>query len=194
VAGLVEKFSAEAYFRALCKGESPSALASLLDSLESPLGRDIFKMAYAIDALEPLAFIRPGPNDLEEIYQKSVTAPPATLAPNSNGKEVVGTDVLLGRFCAPEGKILVLRECEVSPSDLTATQSGLVVYKRIAALTFSEGFCFSGEAADGDEAGTFQSIQNLILPANGGIDVYGRNLNLFSPATFTIRARYWATC
>ena len=192
MASVLEKFSAEAYFRALCGGGSPKSLETLFGSLDSPIGRDIFAMAYAIGALEPLAFIRPGPNDLEEIYRKSATAGPATLAPN--GVDVLGTDVLLGRFCAPEGKILVLRELEVSPSDLTATQSGIVVYKRIAALGFSEGFCFSGEAADGEEAGTFQSVQNLILPAMGGIDVYGRNLNLFSPATFTLRARYWATC
>lgn len=189
---LIEQFSAEAYFRTLCQGGVPEALQKLLASLETSLGRDIFAMAYAIGALEPLAFIRPGPHDLEEIYRKTVTAPPATLAPN--GIDVVGSDVLLGRFCAPEGKILVLRELEVFPSDLTATQSGTVVYKRIAALTFSEGFCFSGEAGAGEEEGTFQSIQNLILPGSGGIDVYGRNLNRYSSATFTIRARYWATC
>lgn len=192
MASLIEKFSAEAYFRDLCQGKDPAVLAKLLASLETPEGRDIFAMAYAIGALEPLAFIRPGPHDLEEIYRKTATAGPATLAPD--GVTVTPTDVMLGRFCAPEGKILVLKELEVSPSDLTATQSGLVVYKRIAALSFSEGFCFSGEAGDGDEGGTFQSVQNLILPAMGGIDVYGRNLNLFSPATFTIRARYWATC
>lgn len=192
MAQVIEKFSAETYFRALCEGGSPKALATLLESLETGLGRDIFAMAYAIDALEPLAFIRPGPNDMEEIYRKTLTAPPATFA--ADGVTVIGSDVLLGRFCAPEGKILVLREAEVFPSDLTATQSGLVVYKRIAALTFSEGYCFAGEAGAGDEAGTFQSIQNLILPGKGGVDIYARNLNPYSPATFTLRARYWATC
>lgn len=191
MATIVERFSAEAYFRALCEGGSPKAIQKLLEALESPVGRDIMAMAYAIGALDPLVFTRPGPHDLEEVYQKTMTAPPATIDADGNVK---GADVMLGRFCAPEGKILVLKELEVSPSDQTATESGVVVYKRIAALTFSEGFCFSGEAGDGDEGGTFQSVQNLILPGSGGIDVYGRNLNLYSPATFTIRARYWATC
>lgn len=187
----IMRLSAEEIFRSLCQGKTPQGYARLLNSLETPLGRDIFALAYAIGALDPLVFIRPGPHDLEEIYQKTITIQPATQGPDGS---IVGTDGLLARFCAPEGKILVLREAEVSPADLTATQSGLVVYKKISALTFSEGFCFSGEAGDGDEAGTFQSIQNLILPSKAGIDIYGRNLSLVSPATIKIRARYWTTC
>jgi hypothetical protein len=185
------KFSAEEYFRSICGGNIPPGLIKLFQSLESQAGQEIFCMANAIGGLEPLSFTRPGAGELVQVYDKMITVPAATI--DTNGK-IVPRDGKLIQICAPEGKVLVIRTLRARAEDLTAAQSGNIAMKRLAVVGFSEGFCPAGEPADGDDLGTFQNIEHVLLPSKAGFDVYGRNNSPFGPATFSIHGEMWETC
>ena len=186
------KFSAEEFFRELCGGKIPTDLFGLQKFLRTDVGLDFFSLLNAIGAMEPLSYTRPGAAEPKQIYDKTVTVPPATLA--ADGITVVPSDGCLIKLCAPEGKVLVVDKLRLEPVDLTAVQFGTVVYKRLAVVGFSEGFCKAGEPGDGDDEGTFQNVEHLILPGKSGFDLYGRNSNPYSPASFWVHAEMWESC
>ncbi len=185
------KFSAEEFFRELCGGKIPSDLEGLKNFLRTNEGLDFFSLLNAIGAMEPLSYTRPGATEPKQIYDKTITVPPATI--DSNGK-VTPSDGALIKICAPEGKVLVVDKLRLLPVDLTAVEWGTVVYKRLAVMGFSEGFCKAGEPGDGDDEGTFQNVEHLILPGKSGFDLYGRNSNPYSPASFWVHAEMWESC
>lgn len=186
-----EKLSAEAFFRAICNGAASGGLDRILKSLETSLGSDLFCIAHAIGALEPLSFTRPGAGEIVQVFDKTIIIPAATLDAAGN---VVPRDGKLIRMCAPDGKALVVKTLRALPVDLTAVLFGNIVMKRLAVMGFSEGFCPAGEPADGDDLGTFQNIEHVILPSKAGFDVYARNNSPYGPATFSIHAEMWETC
>jgi hypothetical protein len=185
------KFSAEEFFRELCNGKIPSDLFQLERFLKTNEGGDFFSLLNAIGAMEPLSYTRPGATEPKQIYDKTITVPPASI--DSTGK-VLPSDGCLIKICAPEGKVLVVDKLRLLPADLTAVEWGTVVYKRLAVVGFSEGMCKAGEPGDGDDEGTFQNVEHLILPGKSGFDLYGRNSNPYSPASFTVHAEMWESC
>lgn len=187
-----EKFSAERFFRESCQGSVPEALKKLWLDMGTEQGRDLFCVLNGIGALEPLSFTRPGAGEIVQVYDKSFTAPAATFGPD--GVTIRPSDVKLISLCAPEGKVLVVKILRATPGDLTASQHGEVVMKRMAVVGFSEGFCPAGEPGDGDEDGTFQNIEHIILPSKAGFDVYGRNNWPYGPATFKLHGEMWESC
>ncbi len=193
-----EKFSAERFFRDQCEGGVPTALSRLFTFLQTPQGQDIFCIANGIGALEPLSYTRPGAGEIKQVYDKMITVPPATLgAPNQNGFNPDGikpSDGLLIHICAPENKILVVDKLRGKGEDLTALTSGVLLMKRLAVVGFSEGLCKAGEPGAGDELGTFENIEHLLLPGRSGFDLYAQNWNPYSPATFSVHAEMWETC
>lgn len=191
------KFSAEQFFRDSCNGAVPEQLLTLFKFLQTPMGRDLFCIANAIGALEPLSFTRPGAGELVQVYDKMVTVPPATFGPptpESPDGPIVPSEKKLISICAPEGKALVIKTLRGKGEDLTALQSGTLIFKRLAVVGFSEGFCPAGEPGEGDGIGTFQNIEHIILPAKAGFDVYAQNWNPYSPATFSLHGEMWETC
>lgn len=185
-----EKFSAEQFFRTLCVGEVPSDLQRLYSEL-SANGKDLFCIANAVGALEPLSYTRPGAGEIVQVYDKAKTAPAATI--DANGK-ITPADVKLISLCAPEGKVLVIKILRATAADLTASNDGEIVMKRLAVIGFSEGLCKAGEPGDGDGFGTFQNIEHVILTPKAGFDLYGRNHNPYSPATFQVHGEMWESC
>lgn len=187
-----DKLSAVAFFRAVCGGDVPPQLIKLSESLGTQIGTDLFCLANAIGAMEPLGFTRPGAGEIKQIFDKTITVPPATF--EADGVTVKPTDGKLIKICAPEGKILVVDKLRGLPVNLTAVEGGTIVMKRMAVMGFSEGFCPAGEPADGDDLGTFQNMEHVLLPPGGGFDLYGRNFNPYSPAMFSVHGEMWATC
>lgn len=183
---------AEEFYRALCSGTLPKGLQNLFKDLETPVGVDLFDIANSIGALEPLAFLRPSAGDIVEVYDKSVTVDPATFAPD--GVTVIPTDRKLIEICCPDEKILVVKTLRGAAADLTASEFGEILMKRMAVMGFSEGFCPAGEPGDGDDFGTIQNIEHVILVPKAGFDVTARNHSPYGPATFSIHAEMWTTC
>ncbi len=174
-----------------CKGGAPVAFQYIGGGEASQFLKDLVCFGSAIGALEPLTTIRPGACDLVTVFDKTVPIPPATL--DALGQVVPG-EVKLIQICAPMGQALVVEKLRALPANLTSTQSGDIVFKRLAVFGFSEGFCPPGEPADGDDLGTFQNIEHVLLSPESGFDVHGRNFDLFSPGLIHIHARMWATC
>lgn len=160
-------------------------------SQKSELLKDLLCVLGVVGGLEPLSASRPGATDLVTVFDKTVEVPVATLA--ADGVTIIPSEKKLIQICAGQ-KALVVDRLRALPANLTATQSGNIVFKRMAVMGFSEGFCPPGEPADGDDLGTFQNIEHVILPPEGGFDVHARNFDLFSKALFTIHARMWSTC
>lgn len=175
-----------------CKGGAPLSFENVLASPNaSQFLKDLVCFASSIGALEPLTTVRPGACDLVTVFDKWVTIPPATL--NAAGQIVPGEAKLI-QICAPMGQALVVERLRALPANLTSMTSGDIVFKRLAVFGFSEGFCPPGEPADGDDLGTYQNIEHVLLSPESGFDVHGRNFDLFSPGLIHIHARMWATC
>lgn len=174
-----------------CRGGAPSSFNNLANPNASQFLKDLICFAATIGALEPLTTMRPGACDLVTVFDKWVEVPPATL--NAAGQIVPGEAKLI-QICAPMGQALVVDKLRALPANLTAMQSGDIVFKRLAVFGFSEGFCPPGEPADGDDLGTYQNIEHVLLSPESGFDVHGRNFDLFSTALIHIHARMWATC
>lgn len=153
--------------------------------------KDILCVLGLVGGLEPLSASRPGATDLVTVFDKTVEVPAATLAPD--GVTIVPSERKLIQICAGQNA-LVIDRLRALPANLTATQNGDIVFKRMAVMGFSEGFCPPGEPADGDDLGTFQNIEHVVLKPEAGFDVHARNHDLFSAALFTIHARMWSTC
>ncbi len=181
---------------ALCNGKVPYSLVQLLESLETAVGRDIFRMAYAIGALEPLANVRPPIGELVMVFDKTVTIPKATATGTVGTPSYVLTpgEAKLVRFCAPMGKALVIETLRALPVDLVAVQSGSLKFKRVNVAGFSEGFCPPGEPADGDDLGTFQNVEHILLRPESGFDLFGENFDTTATAMVHVTARMWTAC
>lgn len=174
-----------------CKGGAPTAYQFLGGGSPSQFLKDLICLASAVGALEPLAAIRPGVCDLVTVFDKTVTIPRATM--NAAGQIILGEAKLI-QICAPMGQSLVVETLRATPANQTAIDSGDIVFKRLAVFGFSEGFCPPGEPADGDDLGTFQNIEHVVLSPESGFDVHGRNFDTTSEALIHIFARMWATC
>lgn len=177
---------------AQCQGKVPASYLELGQGSPSGFLKDLICFASAIGALEPLSAIRPAANQLVTVFDKTVEIPVATLAPD--GVTIVPSEEKLIQICAPMGQALVIEHLRALPANLTATQSGDVVFKRLAVMGFSEGFCPPGEPADSDDRGTFQNVEHIILKPEAGLDLHGRNFDLFSPALIHVHARMWSAC
>lgn len=186
----IERFVLDDFILAMCAGKVPAALVRLFDSLETPVGRDIFKIAYAVGALEPLSATRPSVGELVMVFDKTVTVPAATIV---DGKTVPGQAKLI-RICAPQGKSLVVETLRALPVNQTAVDSGSLLFKRVNVFGFSEGFCPAGEPADGDDQGTFQNIEHLLLRPESGFDLYAENFDPASAGLVHVTARMWTAC
>jgi hypothetical protein len=179
------------WIQAACKGKVPDSYLQLGNGDPSGFIKDLICFASAIGGLEPLSAIRPSATMLVTVFDKTVEVPVATL--DAAGKIVPSEEKLI-QICAPMSQALVVDRLRALPANLTATQSGDIVFKRLAVMGFSEGFCPPGEPADGDDLGTFQNVEHVILKPEAGFDVHARNFDLFSPALFHIHARMWASC
>lgn len=179
------------YIAAVCKGKMPASWLAVGGLEPSQFLKDLVCFASAIGALEPLSAIRPAATELVTVFDKTVEVPPATV--NAAGA-IVPAEAKLIQICAPMGKALVVDKLRGLPANLTATESGDIVFKRLAVFGFSEGFCPPGEPADGDDLGTFQNVEHVILRPEAGFDVHARNHDPFSPALFHIHARMWTAC
>lgn len=186
-----EKFSAVQFIRDACNQEVSKALTKLFAELQSNVGQDLFCVLNGIGALEPLSFTRPGAGEIVQVYDKAITVPAATILPDGR---IQPSDGRLISICAPEGKALVIKILRATAGDLTASEHGEIVLKRLAVIGFSEGLCKAGEPGDGDEDGTFSNIEHIILPPKAGFDVYGRNKWPYGSATFQIHGEMWETC
>lgn len=158
---------------------------------QSEFLKDILCVLGLVGGLEPISATRPGATDLVTVFDKTVEVPVATLA--VDGVTVVPSEKKLIQICAGQ-RPLVVDRLRALPANLTAAQKGNIAFKRMAVMGFSEGFCPPGEPADGDDMGTFQNIEHVILRPEAGFDVHARNYDLFSVALFTIHARMWSTC
>lgn len=184
--------SVQEYLIACCqKSGPPPTLLGALASLGTQVGRDIFCIASALGALEPLATLRPGACDIVTVFDKTVEVPPAAIDAKGN---ITPSERKLIQICAPMGLALVVDTLRALPANLTAALAGSLTFKRLAVSSFSEGFCPPGEPADGDDMGTFQNIEHVLLRPESGFDVHAKNENPYSPALFHIHARMWATC
>lgn len=179
------------WIQAACKGKVPESYLHLGDGEPTQILKDLICFASAIGALEPLQAIRPSAIQLVTVFDKTVEVPVATL--DAAGKVVPSEEKLI-QICAPMSQALVVDRLRALPANLTATQNGDIVFKRLAVMGFSEGFCPPGEPADGDDLGTFQNVEHVILRPEAGFDVHARNFDLFSTALFHIHARMWAAC
>jgi hypothetical protein len=174
-----------------CKGKVPASYLQVGDGGPSQFLKDLICFASAIGGLEPLSAMRPSAIELVTVFDKTVEVPVATL--NALGV-IVPSEAKLIQICAPMAQALVVDRLRATAANLTATQNGDIVFKRLAVMGFSEGFCPPGEPADGDDLGTFQNVEHVILRPEAGFDVHARNHSLFSPALFHIHARMWAAC
>lgn len=188
------RFTLDEFIFARCQGKTPAALVRLFESLETAVGRDIFKMAYAIGALEPLAALRPEIGELVMVFDKTVTVPRATSVTTNGVTVITPTEAKLIRICAPMGKALVIETLRALPVNLAAVQSGTLTFKRVNAVGFSEGFCPPGEPADGDDEGTFQNVEHILLRPEAGFDLFAKNSDPTSDALVHVTARMWTAC
>lgn len=179
------------YLLACCRKEGPPPGLQLADENSSDYLKALLCVASAIGALEPLSALRPGACDIRTVFDKTVEVAPATLDSKGN---LVPTDGKLIKICAPMGLSLVVNVLRGLPANLTAAQSGAVVFKSLAVMGYSESFCPPGEPADGDDLGTFQNIEHVLLRPETGFDLYARNFSTVSSALFTVHAEMWATC
>jgi len=148
---------------------------------------DLARMMANIGAFDPLAAIRPGACDIVSVFDKTVEAPPAE-------DENTPSRVKLIKICAPMHLSLVVSRLRVEPANLTAVESGEIVFPRNSAFGFSEGFCLPFEPGDGNNIGTYYNVEHIILCPGSGFDVYAINHSPFSPALFHIHAEIWASC
>lgn len=153
--------------------------------------QDIISILCALGRFEPEGITRPTACDLVMIYNKTVEVPPATI--DADGKLVPGIEKLV-RFCAPSHRSLVVRNLRAFPANLTAAEFGEVFSKTQQVMGFSEGFCPAGEPGDGDDLGTFQMAEHVVLCPEAGFDLHARNNDDTSPALFHVFAESWSTC
>jgi hypothetical protein len=153
--------------------------------------QELVSILCALGAFEPLGATRPGACDLVTPYDKIVEVPPASI--DMNGKITPSTEKLV-RFCAPQDKSLVIHKLRGTPANLTAATSGQVFSKVMQVMGFSEGFCPPGEPGDGNDLGTFQNIEHVVLCPGSGFDLHARNSDPYSPALFHVSGESWATC
>ncbi len=170
------------------KGSLPAAPWAKQDHLFTL--RDFVQILCVLGKFEPRGISEPTACDIVTIFDKTVEVPPATVV---DGKVVPSFEKLI-RFCAPSHRSLVVSELRAFPANLTATESGEVFSKTQQVMGFSEGFCPAGEAGDGDDIGTFQMAEHIVLCPGAGFDLHARNHDQFSPALFHVFARSWATC
>ena len=153
--------------------------------------QDIISILCALGRFEPVGITRPTACDLVMIFDKTVAVEPATIKENGKIEPAIGK---LIRFCAPSHRSLVVHKLRALPANLTAAESGEVFSKTQQVMGFSEGFCPAGEAGDGDDIGTFQNVEHVVLCPEAGFDLHARNHDPFSPALFHVFAESWTTC
>lgn len=157
----------------------------------SPYLKDLLCAMAAVGALEPLTSTRPSVTDIVTVYDRTVEIPVATL--DADGVTVIPGEVKLIEICAGQ-QSLVIDRLRALPANLTSSQSGVVRFKRLAVMGFSDGFCPPGEPGDGNQEGTFQNVEHVILCPGAGFDVWGQNFDLFSKGLISIHGRMWSTC
>lgn len=175
-------------FLKLCRSGQclPDQLATQVESI-GDFAALIAKFGY----LDPLSAIRPGACEMVIKFDKTVEVPPATI---DAGGKVIPSQAKLIKICASMHQSLVVEELQAQPSNLTATESGEVIFPRNNVFGFSEAFCLPYEPGDGNGLGTFSNVEHIVLCPGAGFDVYARNHSPFSPALFNIHFRGWATC
>jgi hypothetical protein len=190
------RFTLDDFIVARCNGKIPKSLVQLFDSLQTEVGRDIFRMASAIGALEPLASVRPEIGEFAMVFDKTVTIARATTTGTvgTGSYKVIPGEAKLIRICAPMGKALVIETLRALPVNLTAVQSGSLKFKRVNVAGFSEGFCPPGEPADGDDEGTYQNLEHILLRPESGFDLYAENFDTTAEAMVHVSARMWTAC
>ncbi len=171
------------------KGSLPAAPWAKQDHLLTI--QDLVQILCVLGHFEPKGLTEPTACDIVTIFDKTVEVPPAAI--DGDGKITPSFEKLI-RFCAPSHRSLVVHELRATPANLTATQSGEVFSKTQQVMGFSEAFCPAGEAGDGDDIGTFQAAEHIVLCPEAGFDLHARNHDPFSPALFHVFARIWATC
>jgi hypothetical protein len=174
-----------------CMGKGSLPAAPWAQNNGPVTAQELVSILCTLGAFEPLGATRPGACDVVTPYDKMVEVPPATF--DAVGK-IVPSMAKLVRFCAPQGKSLVISKLRGLPANLTAATSGEVFSKVMQVMGFSEGFCPPGEPGDGDDLGTFQNIEHVVLCPGSGFDLHARNHDPFSPALFHVSAESWATC
>lgn len=154
-------------------------------------GRALLCALQLVGAAEPLSATRPDACAIKYIFDKTIVVPPATVDEDGN---ITPTDGVLIKICASMGEMLVVDKLRVLPANLTAKEKGEVVFKKMAVFGFSEGFCLPGEPGDSDPLGTFQNYEHIVLCPGAGLDVWGRNHDPFSSASFDVHAEIWTAC
>jgi hypothetical protein len=158
---------------------------------ETEWGKAISCALQLVGAAEPLTATRPDACTIKNIFDKTIVVPPATI--DDDGK-IVPRDGLLIKICAPMGQALVVDKLRVLPANLTAKEKGEVAFKKQAVFGFSDGFCNAGEPGPGSPRGTFQNYEHVVLCPQSGFDVWGRNYDPYSSASFDVHAEMWTAC
>lgn len=154
--------------------------------------QDIVSMLCALGLFEPASATRPGACDIVTIFDKIVFVPAATI--NATTGEVIPAEKELVKFCAPADKAQVVKFARVTPANLTASESGEAFSKVMQVMGFSENFCPPGEPSSGQDIGTFQTVEHVILCPEAGFDLHARNHDPFSPASFHVFVEAWGAC
>ena len=183
------KITLESYLKA-CFGRGPLPAAPWAQGDQPITTREVVSILCALGWFEPAAADRPGACDVVTIFDKTVEVPPATIVAG----EVEPAEVKLVSFCAPLDKAQVVKIARVTPANLTASDSGEAFYKAMQVMGFSEGFCPPGEPGNGQEEGTFNTVENILLCPGSTFDISARNFDAFSPALFDVFIRAWGTC
>lgn len=177
------------WFRVCKAGGVPASAAGLAS--RSEFAEAVVCLAAMTGALEPLDATRPSVCTPVTTFERTVEVPPATTDPEGN---VVPSQRKLIKICAPLHQSLVVDDLDISPANLTATESGEIVFPRNGVFGFSEGFCFPFEPGDGNDVGVFYNVNRIVLCPGSGFDVHGRNNSPFSNALFHVKARLWGAC
>lgn len=175
-----------------CSGQGALSAAPWALKADGPMTpRDFVQILCSLGLFEPAGATRPGACDVVSVYDKYVSVPPATL--DASGKIVPSTKVLV-KFCAPQYRGMVIKRLRGEPANLTASESGEVFSKITQVQGFSEGYCPPGEPSPGEDIGTFNNVEHLVLCPSAGFDLNARNYSPYSPALFHVSGEAWSTC
>lgn len=155
--------------------------------------QDIVSVLCALGKFEPEGAHRPGICDIVTSFDDMVEIPPATIGADG---EVVPSQKVLIRICAPQHRSLIVDFLEGIAANLTAWESGEVFSKAMQVPGFSEMFCPPGEPGPGSpsDLGVFSNIRRIVLGPGAGFDLSARNWDPTSPALFHVKAVMWSTC
>jgi hypothetical protein len=134
----------------------------------------------------PRELYHPGPEQNALLAEKTLRIVPKDVAPSDGPRKDCSV-----RFCAPRSCWLYIQTLEVTPLNLTASESlvvrfGLHCGTQRSVVDFCEIISQSNE-----EPGQYTKPQNKLVPPTGCLVVDFYNLDDFSEADVGIEAKMW---